>query len=64
MRRGDLVPRVRVRAHARAQALGELRVKCNALGSAQVAACQGSLLANSPGGLLARQLDLMQACLE
>ncbi len=46
------------------KALGELRVKCNALGSAQVAACQGSLLANSPGGLLARELDLMKACVE
>jgi hypothetical protein len=46
------------------KALGELRAKCNALGSAEIAACQGNLLAKSPGGLLARELDLMKACVE
>lgn len=44
------------------KALGELRAKCNALGSAEIAACQGSLLAQSPGGLLSRELDLLKAC--
>ena len=46
------------------KALGELRAKCNALGSAEVAGCQGNLLANSPGGLLSRELDLMKVCVE
>ena len=44
--------------------LGEWRVKCMAVADAKVANCQANLMANAPGGLLDRELELMKVCVE